>query len=199
LGPSGFLNPTLYSLALNSATYAADFHDIADGSNNDYWGNRTSQYTAVTGYDLATGLGSIQAPLLASLAGLAPTYTPTRSPTRSPSFTRTVTPTRTITVTPSISPTGPPFLYTGAGHLLLAPVPVRHGGPWQLFCDKQPISSRWRIYDIAGELVAAPEFNGALASYSTGRLAPGVYLVHLDVDFEDGSKRSAWQKVAVIR
>jgi hypothetical protein len=82
---------------------------------------------------------------------------------------------------------------------LLAPVPVRHGGPWQLFCDKQPVSSRWRIYDIAGELVAAPEFNGALASYSTGRLAPGVYLVHLDVDFEDGSKRSAWQKVAVIR
>jgi kumamolisin len=48
--PLGFPNPALYELS-EGPDYANDFHDIADNSNNLY-------YTAVPGYDDATGLGS---------------------------------------------------------------------------------------------------------------------------------------------
>jgi hypothetical protein len=226
----GFANPLLYTLANNSTTYANDFHDIADGSNNDYWGNHPTLYTAATGYDLATGLGTLKAPLVAGLAGLAPTFTctpsptvsrtPTKSPTPTASFshTRTISPTFSASPTASAPPTASPsfsasptfsaspsatpspaYRHTSAGRLLLAPVPVRQGGPLALYTDRPPSSSRWRVYDIAGELVAALNTSGPLASFSTQRLAPGVYLVQLDVEFADGSKRSAVQKVAVIR
>jgi kumamolisin len=226
----GFANPLLYTLANNSTSYANDFHDIADGSNNDYWGNHPTLYIAATGYDLATGLGSLKAPLVAGLAGLAPTFTSTpsptssRTPTKSPTPTASFSPTRTISPTFSASPTAsatptaspsfsasptfsaspsitpsPAYRHSSAGQLLLAPVPVRQGGPLALYTDKPPAKSHWRIYDIAGELVVTLNFSGALASFSTQRLAPGIYLVQLDVEYADGSKRSALQKVAVTR
>jgi subtilase family serine protease len=46
--PVGFINPTIYPIGLSSS-YDADFHDITSGSNG---------YSAVVGYDLATGWGS---------------------------------------------------------------------------------------------------------------------------------------------
>ncbi len=49
LPPVGFLNPTIYGFA-GSATYPKLFHDITKGASGDY--------SAVTGYDLVTGLGS---------------------------------------------------------------------------------------------------------------------------------------------
>jgi hypothetical protein len=63
----GLLNPMLYSLASNSTTYAAAFHDVTSGNNEcpstlgtTYCtGGATSSYSAATGYDLATGLGSV--------------------------------------------------------------------------------------------------------------------------------------------
>jgi kumamolisin len=44
----GFINPALYDIGLSS-TYDTDFHDITSGSNG---------FSAVIGYDLATGWGS---------------------------------------------------------------------------------------------------------------------------------------------
>ncbi len=62
-GLLGFANPPIYSLA-SSASYANDFHDIADGSTNYY-------YPAVAGYDDATGWGTFNgASLLADLSGV---------------------------------------------------------------------------------------------------------------------------------
>ncbi len=59
--PIGFVNPLLYPLAVSSATYNANFHDIVSGSN--------LFYQAGVGYDDATGLGSfIGAPLIAALS-----------------------------------------------------------------------------------------------------------------------------------
>jgi subtilase family serine protease len=61
----GVVNSTLYSLAANSTTYASAFHDITSGSNecsagSSYCsGSGTSEYPATTGYDEASGLGSI--------------------------------------------------------------------------------------------------------------------------------------------
>jgi subtilase family serine protease len=70
----GLLNPALYTLASNSATYAATFHDITSGNNecpsslgSSYCsGSATSKYVAGTGYDLATGLGSVDLNALAA-------------------------------------------------------------------------------------------------------------------------------------
>ena len=60
----GVINPTLYSLAATSA-YATAFHDITSGGNNCTAGTTycsapaTTDYAATTGYDEASGLGSI--------------------------------------------------------------------------------------------------------------------------------------------
>ena len=51
-GRIGFVNPVLYSLGKRS-DYNYYFHDIKDGSTNGY-------YPAVSGYDLATGWGTIK-------------------------------------------------------------------------------------------------------------------------------------------
>jgi len=61
----GLINSTLYTLASNATTYASAFHDITGGSNACTAGSSycstagTSEYPATTGYDEATGLGSI--------------------------------------------------------------------------------------------------------------------------------------------
>ena len=75
----GLVNPTLYTLASNSSTYASAFHDITSGNNACTVGTTYADgvstttgatlygpacasggsYSATTGYDLATGLGSV--------------------------------------------------------------------------------------------------------------------------------------------
>jgi len=78
----GLLNPTLYSLASNSTTYAAAFHDITSGNNecpsslgSTYCSsNGSTHFAAGTGYDQATGLGSID---LSNLATAWPEHTGT--------------------------------------------------------------------------------------------------------------------------
>jgi subtilase family serine protease len=61
----GVVNSTLYKLAADSTTYASAFHDITGGSNEctagpDYCTSAGgSEYPAGTGYDQASGLGSI--------------------------------------------------------------------------------------------------------------------------------------------
>jgi hypothetical protein len=59
----GFLNPVLYRLA--AASPGRYLHDITTG-NNDYTGTSGGRYPAGTGYDMATGLGSPDAAMLAS-------------------------------------------------------------------------------------------------------------------------------------
>ncbi len=61
----GVASSTLYSLAANSSTYASAFHDIASGGNQCTAGSTycssagASEYLATSGYDEATGLGSV--------------------------------------------------------------------------------------------------------------------------------------------
>ena len=66
----GLINQTLYKLAANSATYASAFHDITKG-NNDCGGGANfcsskNGFSAGTGYDQVTGLGSVDLNNLAS-------------------------------------------------------------------------------------------------------------------------------------
>lgn len=54
----GFINPTLYKLA-QSSRYAQDFHDITVGNNSVHSGSvDVPGYSATTGWDPITGLGS---------------------------------------------------------------------------------------------------------------------------------------------
>jgi hypothetical protein len=61
----GVINSTLYSLASSSSTYSSAFHDITSGGNQCNAGSNycsssgESQYAATTGYDEASGLGSV--------------------------------------------------------------------------------------------------------------------------------------------
>ncbi len=50
---AGFANPTLYTIGKNATKYANDFHDVTSGTN--------LHYSAVTGYDDASGWGSYNA------------------------------------------------------------------------------------------------------------------------------------------
>ena len=117
----GLINSTLYTLASNSSTYTSVFHDITSGGNQCMAGSQyctsagTSEYPATTGYDMATGLGSID------LYNLLTAWTPGSSSSLQSTITSLTaaasTPssgandTITITVTPesksiSITPTG---------------------------------------------------------------------------------------------
>jgi subtilase family serine protease len=111
----GFINPSVYNIGLNAAQFATDFHDIKDGSTNFYyWPTSSGPYTAVSGFDLATGWGSPTGQnLINHLIGYAPTNTPTFTATISPTITRTptVTNTPTITLSPTITNT-PTITYT---------------------------------------------------------------------------------------
>ncbi len=89
----GNINPSLYALAAGNAG-SSIFHDITSGSNIVPCTVGTADcttgslgYTATTGYDLVTGLGSIAAPALStglqSLAQASPTGTPTVAVTAS--------------------------------------------------------------------------------------------------------------------
>jgi len=74
----GLLNPTLYAMAADSATYATAFHDTPTGSNNDCtagstYCSSTAGFSTSAGYDEVTGLGSVD------LANLVAAWTPASS------------------------------------------------------------------------------------------------------------------------
>jgi hypothetical protein len=68
-GGIGFINPALYAVAGNAADYASDFYDITTDSNDAQYDstdcpsgcNTGHLYSATTGYDMASGLGSYNA------------------------------------------------------------------------------------------------------------------------------------------
>ena len=115
----GNVNPTLYSLAANSTTYASAFHDITAGNNivpctagsTDCPSNGEMGYSAETGYDQATGLGSVNAFNLAtaftSVALKGGTTTTVAVSPSSPATGVTVTLTATVAHTSgTTAPTG---------------------------------------------------------------------------------------------
>ena len=110
-GRIGFVNPVLYALG-QRPDYNYYFHDIKDGSTNGY-------YPAVTGYDLATGWGTIKGQALLFGMGGCPKgelllngncihssgVSLTNAPTNIPTFQMTNLP----TIFPTNKPANPPI------------------------------------------------------------------------------------------
>jgi hypothetical protein len=53
---AGFINPALYAIAAGS-NYLSCFHDVTSGSNT--WSESPNLFYATNGYDLCTGLGTM--------------------------------------------------------------------------------------------------------------------------------------------
>jgi subtilase family serine protease len=94
-GSVGFANPDLYTVAGSSTSaYAADFNDVTSGD-NDALSTNGGDFTAGTGYDMASGLGS---PVVASLAPALCNLVTAPASTSTTSTTTTTTATQTTTV-----------------------------------------------------------------------------------------------------
>jgi Pro-kumamolisin, activation domain/Bacterial Ig-like domain (group 3) len=136
----GNVNPALYTLASNATTYASAFHDITTGNNEvpctagstncPTSGSMVIGYAAGTGYDQATGLGSVDVTNLATAFGtiatkLGSTTTIAASPA-SPAVGAKVT--ITATVAPSSGTTAPTGNVTFTVDGTVQPVVALTGG-----------------------------------------------------------------------
>jgi subtilase family serine protease len=129
----GNINPTLYSIASNTTTYASAFHDITVAGNQCLagatvcgTGAAVTNFAAATGYDEASGLGSIDLynlltawpkPSVASLFESVTTVTAaTTTPASGATDTVTVTVAQYNPVTPAVAvPTGTVTLLVDGG------------------------------------------------------------------------------------
>src|SRR5579883_1990594 len=100
----GNINPVLYRLATNAP---AAFHDIVAGGNQvpcvlgtTDCGSGTIGYAAGPGYDLATGIGSVDAANLAAAWPLPQATTPAPAPTPAPTPAPAPSPAPAPTPTP---------------------------------------------------------------------------------------------------
>ncbi len=118
----GLVNKELYSLAANSSTYSSAFHDVTSGSNacnsttvagggSTTYCPSSSGYSAGKGYDLVTGLGSIDLGNLATAWSSTSTSAAVETQTAISATTNTPTvgasDTFTITVTADSGSTVP--------------------------------------------------------------------------------------------
>jgi hypothetical protein len=85
------------------------------------------------------------------------------------------------------------------GTLSLGPNVAQNGQPICLFMNKPALSSQWDIYDIAGELVAQLNFGTGEACWGHPGIASGLYLVRVQVNYEDGSTADKILKVIILR
>jgi subtilase family serine protease len=114
----GLINPTLYTLAGDATTYGKAFHDITSGNNDckagsAYCGSQQGGYSAGVGYDLVSGLGSVDADQLAdawpastTTSTLAATTTTITASSSSPNVGASVSFTIGITASGVVVPSG---------------------------------------------------------------------------------------------
>jgi hypothetical protein len=160
----GVVNPTLYALASNPA-YTSAFHDITTGNNSCTAGSaycsaaatNPSIYAATTGYDLASGLGSVDFNNLliawkaAAPSGTSPTLLPTTTTVTAASTTPASGAADVITI--AVAPS------TGA----VTPAPT---GTVAIVVDGSPVSP-------------APTLSNGRASYSFSSTTNGQHVIRV--------------------
>lgn len=135
-GPLGNVNQTLYSLASNPTTYASVFHDVTSGNNIvpcvagviGCVGGELG-YQATAGYDLATGLGSINGGALysamATVSKLSESSVVLTSTSGSLAMGETTTLTATVSSTLSGTITG--TVTFASGNVILGSATIANG------------------------------------------------------------------------
>ena len=109
----GFANPVLYKAAASG--YSSDFQDITSG-NNDYTGTNSGKFTAGTGFDMASGLGTPDgAGLPAALCGGGGTTGNTVTVTNPGSETGTVGTAVSLQIKATDSASGQTLTYSATG------------------------------------------------------------------------------------
>ncbi len=130
----------------------------------------------------------------ASLTQVVIASTPTVTPTM------TITPTPSPTGTPTVSPTPTAtFNLSPIGRLSLGPNMVTGAQPICLFLDKPLSDCIWNAYTMAGENVAHLTFGTGKACWDHPGLASGLYLIHIQVHYQDGSHAERTFKVILLR
>ncbi len=184
----GLINPTLYSLAANSSTYASAFHDITSGNNDCTAGSAdcssTTGFSAAVGYDQVTGLGSLNAGNLAtawpSSTGPALIDTTTTITASSTAPTVNVSDNFTITVTSVSSntvPTGTVSLTIDGGSAL-TPITLTANGTATYATSFSIVGTHEIVAAYSGDSTHAPStgtvsVNVAGVSSGTGTFTLG--------------------------
>ena len=163
----GLLNPTLYSLAATPATYAAVFNDITTGNNecpttlgssleSSYCSTASEgSYTAGTGYDLVTGLGSVN---LSALATAWPASTST-------TLVGTTTTVAATTTTPA----------SGANDTITITVASNTGTTTPTGNISLSIDGGGTSYSSSGSVVPLTLGSGGTATYTANFTTAGVH------------------------
>ncbi|WP_241654417.1 protease pro-enzyme activation domain-containing protein [Granulicella sibirica] len=125
----GVINPTLYTLASNSATYSTAFHDTVTGGNQCTAGSSSttvycnstgaSAYAAGTGYDEASGLGSVDLNILLTAWPTTSATTLQASSTTLSAATLSPTSGAADVITFTVAPSSTTFTTTPTGSLML--------------------------------------------------------------------------------
>jgi subtilase family serine protease len=156
--PVGFINPLIYRIGYKQyGSYANDFHDIADGSNNEV-------YVAQFGFDDATGWGSFNgANLLRDLAAYAPN-------------TPTVTAPAITTFPPGFQMISEPQQFSGQTFAALFGLasPIPNGGP-ELF-QWEPLAQTYANSQMPGSVADTIAPGQGYWLYVPNASAPGLTL-----------------------
>lgn len=178
----GLLNPTLYALAAQSSTYGVAFHDVTSGNNDCTAGatycSSTAGFSAGTGYDQVSGLGSVDLHQLALAwplstgPALIATSTAVSASSATPALNANVT--FTITVSPASGGSTP----SGSVALLLdgaaiAPVTLTANGTVVYSTSFTSTGAHQLLATYSGDSTHAgstgvASVNVALASSGTG-------------------------------
>ncbi|MGA3372391.1 MAG: protease pro-enzyme activation domain-containing protein [Terracidiphilus sp.] len=171
----GLINPTLYTLAADGATYASAFHDVTAGSSAGTTGlgnaclagsgycssAGASEYPTATGYDLATGLGSVN---LGNLIGAWPASSSTLTGTSTTISATNSAPALNVTDTFTITVTAVGSTTTPSGSVNLS---IDGGGT--------PYSNGGTTTTVA--LVASGVAGTATATYQTSFSSAGTHQI----------------------
>ena len=184
----GLINPKLYTLASNSATYAAAFHDVTSGNNECLAGTTfcsttsgsTTSFTTNAGYDLVTGLGSVDLNALAT-AWTASTTSPiaTSTTVAASSLTPALNANDTFTITVASStgstvPTGTVAITVDGTTATGSPFTLTANGTYAEILSFTVAGAHTVVAQYSGDATHAPS-TGALTVTVPGSTTPGTF------------------------
>lgn len=124
----------------------------------------------------------------------------TRTATLTPTPSRTPVPSPTATATPTTtSLAGPGNSDFGHSHKKkhLVPSAAKLGENIRLYAEEPVVRSRWKVYDMAGILVSVVDESGE--GWNTARMAPGVYVAVIEMNYPDGTQETVKRKIVVLK